>query len=339
MGQPTFAPPPPPPPALGNSSFEPVEVTPQQPTGTFVGRKVEELRKELGQLQASLASHNGALQIIRNETVENSQRYHGTVAAVSARLQVGTTPGNPVLVQQWNEAQAQLDRINEDIAKLNRLANGVAADSTMSAYVLESTRAAYGLAGAIDEDHRQLNILEDEVNRTVVVIDRLLNELSEDIARQTNYLNSERSNLSTLSIAVKNGEFFGASLANRAFAAPSSVAAAPSRRQTTAAGKTGDRRPLVVIRFDRPDVDYEQALYTAVSRVLERRPNTMFNLVAVAASQGSAAREALNTNLARRNAERVLRSLTDMGLPAERVAMSATTSQAAQSNEVHIYLR
>ena len=35
-----------------------------------------------------------------------------TIAAIEARLQVGTTPGNPILVQQWNEAQSELDRIN-----------------------------------------------------------------------------------------------------------------------------------------------------------------------------------------------------------------------------------
>ena len=46
--------------------------------------------------------------------------------------------------------------------------------------------------------------------------------------------------------------------------------------------RTGARRPLVVIRFDRANVPYEQALYTAVSRALERRPQALFDLVAVA---------------------------------------------------------
>ena len=124
---------------------------------------------------------------------------------VNARLQVGTTPGNPVLVQQWNEAQAQLDRISADVAAMNNLANKVAADSAMSSYLLESTRAAYGLSGAVDEDHRQLAILEDEVNKTVVLIDRLLNELSDDIRRQTDYVNRERGNIQTLAVAIKNG--------------------------------------------------------------------------------------------------------------------------------------
>jgi len=334
-----------PPPTLGQNQFQPQGVTPGAPTGTFVGQKVVQLRSELSRLQGAITQHNGNLQQVRAQTVQNAQRYHGTVAAINARLQVGTTPGNPVLVNQWNQAQNELNQVGGDTAQLNSLANEVASDSTMASYMLESTRAAYGLSGAVDEDHRQLAILEDEVNRTVVLIDRLLNELSEDIARQTNYLNTERRNLTALSLAIKNGELYGGSLANRAFGAQAPLAGAvPAPAQSaalpgTAASPGGERSPLVVIRFDRPDVDYQQALFNAVSRALERQPSAMFDLVAVAPNRGSPARVALNSNTARRNAENVLRSLTDMGMPAGRVNLSAATSAEAQTNEVHIYVR
>ncbi|MCH7542332.1 MAG: 3'-5' exonuclease, partial [Proteobacteria bacterium] len=208
--RPTFAAGAPPP--MGTTTFQPTPVTPGQPTGTLVGRKVGQLRGDLIQMQGSITRHNTRLQRVRNLTVQNSQRYHGTVAAINSRLQVGTTPGNPVLVSQWNAAQVQLDQISGDIARMNTLANGVASDSAMAGYLLESTRATYGLTGAVDEDHRQLAILEDEVNRTVVLIDRLLNELSEDINRQSNYIGNERKNLTTLSLAIKNGEILGTSL-------------------------------------------------------------------------------------------------------------------------------
>ena len=55
------------------------------------------------------------LQAIRVTTAQNAAAYYGTVAAVQARLQVGTTPGNPILQQQWAQAQAQLDTLNLDI--------------------------------------------------------------------------------------------------------------------------------------------------------------------------------------------------------------------------------
>ena len=94
-----------------------------------------------------------------------------------------------------------------------------------------------------------------------------------------------------------------------------------------------------MIRFDRPDVPYQQALYNAVSKAIERRPQAAFALVAVAPAQGTPAEVALNTSKAKKNADQVLRTLTEMGLPAGRVNLSATTSAEASTNEVHIYLR
>ncbi|HEY9164026.1 MAG TPA: hypothetical protein VIN57_05390 [Magnetovibrio sp.] len=320
-------------PQLGTTNFQPVGVTPGQDTGTFVGRKVVELRSELQRLQDQVGQHNGELQQLRANMVANSQSYHSTVAAVNSRLQVGTTPGNPILVQQFNSAQAALDTLNSDIAGMNKLATAVSGMSTMSSYLSESTRAAFGVSGAVDEDHRQLAVLQDEVDQTVVLIERLLNEVSEDIRRQSSYVASERSNLNTLAAGIKTGEIYGASLSNVAQAAqgPGPVAGKPM--------DTSSRRPLVVIRFDRDQVPYQQALYNAVGRVLERRPDASFDLVAVSPSSGGPARMALNSNKARRHAEEVLRSLTEMGLPPARVAVSSKTVTGTTANEVHLYMR
>jgi hypothetical protein len=324
------------PPPLGNTIFQPTGVTPGAPTGTYVGQKVTDLRKELKRLQAAISAHNGQLQTLRGKIVANSQRYHGTIAAVNARLQVGTTPGNPILVRQFNSAQADLDRIAADITEMNALASRITNDSTMSSYLSESARASFAVSGAVDEDHRQLAILEDEVNRTDVLISRLLKEVSDDVRRQTNYVATERANLNIVSAAIRSGEIFGGSLVHKALASATrgqngNIAARPM--------DTVGKRPLVVIRFDRAKVPYQQALYNAVSRVLERRPAAVFDLVAVAPAAGGTARVALNSNKARRHAEEVLRALIEMGLPVARVAVSAKTMAAAKTNEVHVYLR
>ena len=168
---------------------------------------------------------------------------------------------------------------------------------------------------------------------SVVLIDRLLNETTEDIRRQSNYVATERSNLNTLAAGIKTGEIYGASLQNvaKTAAGPGAIAGKPM--------DTSGRRPLVVIRFDREKVPYQQALYNAVGKVLERRPNAAFDLVAVAPASGGPARVALNSTKACRHAEDVLRSLTEMGLPPARVAVSGKTMNTAQSNEVHLYLR
>jgi hypothetical protein len=323
------------PPAVGTGNYAPQPVTPGANTGTYVGQKVASLRGDLQRLQGNINQHNQELQQARQGMGSDAGSYYSLVASINSRLQVGTTPGNPQLVAQWTQAQSALSRLNDDITRLNTISNAAAADSALAAYILESVRAAYGLQGAVDEDHRQLAILENDCNRTVVLIDRLLNDLSEDISRQSNYVSNERRNLTVLSLAIKNGELYGGSLNNRAFA---SAAAAPQQVASATPAIAG-RQPLMVIRFDRPNVAYEQALYSAVSRALDRRPGATFDVVAVAPAGGNAGQSALNTSTSKRNAETVVRSLTNMGLPPDRINLSATSSASAQGNEVQVFVR
>jgi hypothetical protein len=312
-------------------------------SATVVGQRVARMREDVQRLQAGVTGNNQALQQLRSDSVQTSARYFTLVGGINARLQVGTTPGNPVLQGQWQEAAQELDRISTDIGRMTTLSNQVSADAALAAFLLESVRAAYSLSGAVEDDHRNLAVLEDEVNRTVVSIDRMLNELSEDVSRQSAYISRERSNLSTLALAIKNGELYGGGLGNRAFQAaaaePSSQAAARgAQQQRGAAASTADSRPLVVIRFDKANPTYEQALYTAVNRALERKPDARFDIIAVAPSKGTQAQVALAATNSKKNAETVMRSLTNMGLPADRVKLSSRSSSSVQSSEVQVFV-
>ena len=318
---------------FGNSNFEAPGVTNGRPSGTHVGQKIQDLRGDLGRLQSRMSDHNSQMQTMRASARQSANAYHSLVGNINSRLQLGTTPGNPELVAEWNQSQVELNKVGESISVLNSLSNEAASTSALAAFLLESTRATFELRGAIEEDHRQLAVLEDEVNKTVVVIDRLLNELSEDVTRAQNYFAAERSNLTAMQVAIDNGEYIGGSLASRAYGTPTPPPAGG------AASLVGQRQPLVVIRFSDPNVDYEQALFTVVSRALERKPNAGFDLVAIAPNVGTPAEVSLATTRSRRNAESVLRSLTSMGLPADRITLSATSSAMAQVNEVHVYVR
>lgn len=296
------------------------------PTGTFVGAKVLQLRGDLETMQRGLAAHSQRLRETQSSTTQNAQAYHGIVAAINARLQVGTTPGNPVLTSQLGEAQGQLARIDSDLARLSELAGRVSTDSALAGYLLEAVRAAYNLSGAVEEDHRQLAILEDEVNRTVILVDRLLNEINTDVNRQTAYVGQERRNLNTLALAVKNGEPYGGNLGVTAGLGGGGAIARPVDASSAS-------RPLVVIRFDRPTVQYEQPLYRAISEALEREPAANFEI------EGAAPAAAASPISARRQADRVARTMIEMGVPRDRIILSDRLAADAQSDEVRIYVR
>lgn len=315
-------------------SFRALNVTDGRNTGTAVGAKVNQLRNELRDLQATMVEQTSRINTLRAQATANAQDYHTTRGIITSRLQRGTTPGNPELVAQWNEAQAELDQISADINAMSGLSTDIATNASTANYLLEATQATFSLSGAVEEDHRQLRILQDETRQTTVLIERLLTELRDDIARQTTYVANERSSLTTLANAIKAGELFGSGLAVSNI--PPAAASAP---QAFEPGGNATTPALVTIRFDRPDVQYQQALYTALSRALEVRPAARFDVVAISPSAGSPDRVQLAQSQSRRNAETVVRTMNEMGLPADRIRLSATTRADVAANEVRVYVR
>lgn len=309
---------------------------------TAVGRRAAELRSQGQRLDQTVQSHAATIQQLRASSVDISQRYYSTVASVSARLQTGTTPGNPILRDQWSRANADLETMNAELGRLSAMSNQVRGAAGQGASILDGVRSAYAQQGAVDDDHRVLRQTEDDVGRTMVVIDRMLAELSDDVRRQTGYVAQERSNLNALNIAITNGALIGPAIGGRPVpmggGAIGPAASGPPRGlRGDASGAVGGR-PLVVIRFDRANPSYESELYAAVSQVLERRPGATFQIVAVAPSRGDQGETAIALAAARRQAEQVYRSLGSLGVSGDRVRLSQTTSASAASNEVHLYV-
>lgn len=312
-----------------------------KPTETIVTRRIKALEADLLKIQNDTSSLSAQLANLQRENQNKSAEYYAAVATINTQLQNGTTPGNPRLLQRFARAETSLENLGATIADMNQMSIDVSRTATEASFLLETIRSAFSLSGAVEEDHVKLKKLEDSVNNTLVIVDRIANTVSDDISRTSTYLSSERSNLRALSLAVTHGDLYGKSLGNRPFSSVESyrggnIAASQTASVTPAAPKTP--RPLVKIRFDRTDVDYEQPLYMAVNEALERYPNARFDLVAVHPSRGNAATVAIESTRARRNAERVLRTLTEMGMPMENIDLSYDQSPTATSSEVHVYV-
>lgn len=332
------------------------EVTPEQvsqtgayaPEMTAVGRKVDQLRSDLFALQTRMGGMADKITAIQTRGQQQAATYNAGIATINTALQSGTTPGNPRLVQKLSESQQNLDSMSTNVAELNALAVQLADLASMTSYLLDTTRASYTLSGAIEEDHARLKQMEDQINNVMVSIDRLLTEVNDDITRTASFLSTERNNLRTVALGVTTGDMYGRSLANRVFNAPAPDSlmqpasfGAPMEPMASPAMTSvpGGRRPLAKIRFDQANVNYEQPVYLAVSEAMQKYPGARFEIVAVHPTQGNAAQLAIESTKARRNAEAVMRSLGQMGLPLEKVDLMASQSPEAQSSEVHVYIR
>jgi hypothetical protein len=309
------------------ATITPVAIDPGSDTGTQVNKTIQTLRGQVSGLETKLAANAQRLGDLRNTGAGAAGAYQESKARITTRLQVGTTKGNPELVSEWNSAQTSLDTLSANINQLNALGTDMTGDSSSAHFALDQIGATFNVSGAVDEDHRQLSLLEDETNQTIVLIDRLLKEVSDDVQRQTAYVGNERSNLAVLSNSIKNGELYGGTPGL-------SAAAAASNLQFAASGT-----PLVVVRFDRPNVDYQQILYAALNQALQARPNASFQVVAVSPTRGNAASVQIAQTTARRHAQEVMRSMTDMGVPASRLNVASSTDPAAAASEVRVFVR
>jgi prefoldin subunit 5 len=307
------------------ATITPVTIDAGPDTGTAVNKTIQTLRSQIMGLQQKLSANYGRLTDLRNQGAGAAGAYQDAKAHITTRLQVGTTRGNPELVAQWNAAQGQLDTLSANVNALNALGTDITNDSSAAHYALDQIGATFSVSGAVDEDHRQLQLLEDQTSQTIVMIDRLLKETSDAIQRQTAYLANERSNLTTLASAIKNGDFYGGTVSSVGMGGGGAMAAVGS--------------PLVVVKFDRPNVDYQQILYAALNQALQNRPGANFQVVAVSPTRGSAASVQIAQTTARRHAEDVMRTMTDMGVPATRLNVASTTDPNATASEVRVFVR
>ena len=316
-------------PELGSTNFEPVEVSEGSNTGTFVGQKVVGFRNELNQLQKSIRAYNEELQKVRTSVINNAMQYHKTIGTIEAKLQVGTTPGNPQMFTLLQSAQNNIQTMNANTIALERLSSKVTSDSAMTTYLLDSIRAAYSVSGAVDEDHRQLRILENETNQTSILINSLLNEVNSDISRQRQYIESAKNNIVDLSEAIKVGSY---GVNNVPFSAVSNVR---SSAYAPVSSAVASGKPLFTAKFNKSNVNYHDGLRQAVRQAQSAKPSVRFNVVAVSPVGGSQ----LSKKNAQNHAGTIFKEMVEMGVGADRISLSARSSDEVASSEVQIFVK
>ena len=309
-------------------------------SGTFVGQKIDPLKTDYTSVGDAFDVHRDSYEEVKSRVYGSATEFFGTVAAINTKLQLGTTPGNPVLVRQYDQAQGELDNIEEYLREINLLNQKVNADAGVVALLKSTINKVLRLAGAIDQDHRQLEVLEDDVEKLEIDIARLINEITEEISRQSGFAKIENQNLLVMAVAIRNGEAMGTGILNRSFLAAQALAdVGPPDQQLEVPKVNISGLPLVVIRFDDPDINYEKTLFDAIGITVDKKPDANFGLVAVAPIGKNEAETRINSSKVKKYAERVLRSLVSFGLPSKKVALTAKTSGDVVVPEVHIYVQ
>lgn len=300
---------------------------------TAVTAKARELYRDLKEAEGRLDLTTRKAETIANKSDTQISEYYSLVANVSAALRTGTTPGNPILVDRWNAAQAKLNDLPKNANMINNLAVDLSSQASKAAYILEATQSAYHISGAVDADHKMLRKIEDRINQIITDLNRMIIDVNKEMNRIDALLKTERANMQTLSLGIAKGELYGESLANNM------EMKRLKEMEKITTPETRKNKPLVIIRFDKPNIDYERPLYKAVSAALDKYPSARFSILTVSASNDNKAKESLDKQDARKRGEEVMDALVKMGLPTSRIKVESTVSDKATAAEIHIFLK
>ena len=120
-----------------------------------------------------------------------------------------------------------------------------------------------------------------------------------------------------------------------------SAAAFPACAADSAAGMDVQQEtPLMVIRFNAQHVPYAMPLYNTISRALQVKPNAVFDIVSVAPRARTADKQPYFNTLAAQDSHRVLNTLHEIGLPADRISLvDAIDDVSACEVRIFVHLR
>ena len=302
---------------------------------TYVGQRILEMQEEFNKLDADIKQGESNFEELKFNGIKSAENYHSIVAAIAARLQIGTTPGNPILLNQYEQAQTELAEVGAQGQNLVDVGNQIALFSTRVSYLLEQARSAKKLRGAVDEDHRNLSSFQDTLKRRNVDVLRTLEDLNETVRRRDIFLAAERRRLTQLANAISVGESFGLGLGTLG------SLPAINDNENSGQGRRSDNisvspNPIAIFRINEQN-NYEQNLFGAISATLDKAPKSKFTLVAVSSSAGNPSEQAERAANARNDVSKLISSLISMGMPADRISVSSLSVANVENTEVRLY--
>lgn len=97
--------------------------------------------------------------------------------------------------------------------------------------------------------------------------------------------------------------------------------------------------PLVIIRFNQPNVYYDQQLYTALSKAVAVKADLLVDVVAYAPQTGNAQVDKAWQAKASQDAQGVVATLEQLGVPRSRVTVTGQPQPGLRFDETHIYVK
>lgn len=287
-----------------------------------------------GMIKTALEESRVRFSTLRENARSRTADYFATVAGINSRLQIGTTPGNPDLLDAQEKAVQSLTDIGAIIKEMKALGADVNKQASLIAGLQNSITQVFSKTGALESDHENLKRIEDDTFTLQVVQRRLADEINSLADRQSAAFKVESDNFGNIAAAIRNGKPFGGlTRPERMPDAAKSIAPAAQEELEDNMIPTitlTQKRALMIIQLRSA---YSDKLYEAAQATYEKRPNAKFEIVAVYPAKSGAVTQAVN------KAKQVQDTLIEIGWPSDRISVVKAKDAKVKEGEVRIFVK
>lgn len=105
------------------------------------------------------------------------------------------------------------------------------------------------------------------------------------------------------------------------------------------AGFSVQEKPLLIVRYNQRTVYYNKALYMAVSKAVEAKPDVTFRVLSLVPQTHNEQRDNAFLQASQAHTRRFMQDMQGMGVPQSRIQMSTQRSSAIDYDEIHLHVQ
>ena len=139
------------------------------PIVSEVSKKIAAIETKLRQIQKNIKKASDSFHELKSKSANEADRYYELVARVRARLQNGTTPGNPELTDMWKQASSLLSGSDKNMSETAKLSSEMVRAKNELDSLLETIRETFSVPGAMEIDHENKTINQEKSNKNDMI--------------------------------------------------------------------------------------------------------------------------------------------------------------------------
>ena len=297
-------------------------------TNPFVAEKISEFNGDMNTVKSVQDKRRDSFNQMKTDSANAMNDYRTEVSSIYTEISRGAKPADQNLVEKWKVARQKLEKVNDISFDMKILSDTVENDATVLDYTQSSIKSMDQIRGMTREEEMELNRIASEASRKKSEILAFSREIDQEAENNKGYLMAERQNLDDLALSIKQGNMVGG---NNTFISRGPQQYGPTNimpNQQRVIGISNESMPLISMNMAAKDINYDEPLYQSLSRALERDPTTAFQIVSIAPTM----------EIARNNVKKVVDTLTEMGMPASRIMIKSSTSNA-MTPQVNVYAK